>query len=55
MQWSEWSPFFSILHQALDWKVFFDSSENSLVIPPFLAVSTLRPDAAKKVVLMRKT
>lgn len=33
-----------IFHKADDWKLSFDSVDKALVIPPYLAISPLRPD-----------
>ena len=33
-----------ILHKACDWKLSFDCEEKALVVPPYLAVTSLRPD-----------
>ena len=37
------TPHFGLLHHATDWKVLHDLS-NKLIVPPFLAITELRPD-----------
>ena len=36
--------FEGILHSADDWSLISDSSDKKLVVPPYLAITTLRPD-----------
>ena len=53
--------FTGILHKACNWKLSFDSEDNNLVVPPYLAVTSLRPDLlllskqSKKVILIELT
>ena len=50
-----------ILHSASDWKLRFDYGDDKLVVPSFLAITTLRPDIllfstiTKKVVIIELT
>ena len=52
--------FLGILHSASDWNLEFDL-DGILVVPVFLAVSTLRPDillfsrSTKKVIIIEQT
>jgi len=50
-----------VLHKANDWKLSFDSVDRKLVVPPYLAISTLRPDilliskGSKRVIMIELT